>query len=388
MVYKYYKQAKRAAAKAWKQTPRSAKLTLARKAIDKGISMANKHYRKYKRRTNQRTRKGRESFKSGASSHNDINVMNVPNSLKPGKLKDTEGYYTYKVTKQKIVSKPAGIQLVDNGYAIAIKTQFNGTTTTSPSLSNFPDDVFLLNPYQTPELNAIYTGVTPATSFTGVIGLDSVAHEITIVNMESSGMEVTVMWMLCTNDTVQSPTTLWNESVLAANQNQGGAAIRSTFAASSVGFGAESFESYGALPSHAKLLNKYFKTIAKSNFTLQGGDQKRMCLKFNHKKFISRQVVLNEPTKIWMAGYSIHPVIICKGAVVGLATDANTASAEVTYASCRIGLLQTDTYKFASLPPGIGERRNRRVEGQIINPSDLVEKIINDEDDATVVEVQ
>lgn len=355
--------------------------------VNKGLRTINA----YNKRVNRIKMKGRKNRKllgnQSGGTHNDLSVKPFPNDVTPGKLQKNLGYYTYKVTRQNIFFQSAGVQLICEARPIVLKSQFNGTVDTGAASNNFPDDPFLLNPYIAPNTNAIYAA-GPNVAKTNVIGLNKVVHEMTILNMETSALEVRVLWCLCKDDTNLSPVNAWNEGIFNSSENQVIMTYRSNFSNQTSAGAGDNPLSFGNLPFKNKIFKKFWKVVGDQNFVLQGGDQKRLGTIFNYKKFISRQVVLSNPETNFMAGYSIVPLIIGKGCVVGVAPAGNPPgpSQEVTYSSCRIGILQTDSYVFAGIPPSAADIRTRRVEGQMaVLDAGVVERIIDDEDEPDTV---
>jgi len=391
-IKREFKRGYNAAKKAWDRTPQKVKYELKKAGVraavigvKKGASVGTRYFSRLNKAYNQKRRKGRYNSKvSAVSGHNDLSANSFSNSLNPGKLQKHLGMYTYKVTKQLIQNQVAGVQSVFEGKPIVMRSQFNGTVDTGAASNNFPDDPFQLNPYVNSP-NAIYSGPMPVVASTSLLGLSSVTHEMTMLNLETSAVQVHIMYVLCKDDTDKSPTVAWNDGLFQSSENQAAITYRTTLANITSAGAGESIYSYGQTPYKVRMFKKYWKTIAEQKFILNGGDQKRISTKFNYKKFLSR-AVLAAGGGIYMAGFTIIPLIIVRGAVVGVSTGADVASTEVTYASCRVGLLQTDKYNLCGMPAQLAEVRTRRVEGQLVNlDAGLVEKIIDDEDDVEVV---
>lgn len=313
--------------------------------------------------------------------HNDMDRQAFKNTLVPKGIKATSNKYNYRVTKQKINNGLQGIQGVFLGYPILMKDHMAGSKNAAATAEQFPDDIFELNLSNTTANDIYNTGTFGFVKKTDVMGIKKVGHEMNILNMANSPAEIVIMYLLCVNDTTENPVTCWTNSVTAGAENQASATIRNLLSTVGAGYGKDDYQSYGAMPNYKKF-KQTWKTIAQERFVLQGGNQKKLFTTFNYQKIIRRDVVLQSDA--FMAGYTIYPLIIHRGGLIGVANELGADSAEVTNGSTRIGILQKDDYLFCGVPDK-AHSAQRRVVGNIIN-SAYVEKHVDDEDQVDDVE--
>jgi len=331
------------------------------------------------------TKRKKRSTAVISGDHNDMTGEKIPNSLIPKDLKGATGKFVYNVIKQKINNDVNGIQGVFVGYPIMIRDHIKGTTNVLAQAEQFPDDVFQFAQRLAPATtNAIFNnGTLPLVPDTAIMGLKKVHHEMVVLNMMNTPVEVDVMYYLCRQDCNEDPTQVWDIAVTERGDNQSNAVIRSTLGTLNAGVGRDNFENYGTYPKQ-RMLSRFYKMIASKKMILQGGNQHKIHTTFDFNRVLSRELSQRTDLPKYLAGYTIWPMFIAKGGAVGISAALETPATEVTYSQTRIGIIQHDAYVFTGLPvPNYDV--SRRVIGQLVATS-AISKHIDDEDQVDDIE--
>lgn len=326
-----------------------------------------------------------------ATDHNDMSRMVVPIRMRPGRLKRTVGSYRYRVTKQGIRTSLAGTQAVFQCYPIMLAEHINGNTNDGAQSLLYSDDLFQLQYKTATAANTIYVNQPGQVQNTDLMGLKGVNHELNVLNMNTSPIEVHLYYWLCKKDTLLGPDAAWARAIQDRNENQAAPLVRTAIANANVGEGTDSITRWGANPG-AGTMKRYYRKIGYKKFVIQGGNQTRVKARFNYNKILSREVAKNAENQfgldeaVSLAGYTIWPQLVVRSGLVGVAIDnISAAASEVTYGPIRVGILQQDILHLCSLKAN-SYSTNRVSEGHLQGTlTGAVFKIINDEDEAAQV---
>jgi len=356
------------------------------RSYDNGIKIAKAVKSKYRKFT----RKSRPSHYTGSvGSHNDWSQLPkrtfIVGSKKAPKV---EGTYQL-VHGNDFIAESAGtgVQHVGLGIYCLNNNHLSGSTQSGRNffLNYWATDPFLLNPYSVPPTaNAIYTTASTVPIDSDKIIVKSVESKVNVINLSPTALKIRIYWLLCNKNSDDAPTTAWTEVLSEQKYLQPSAAVGPTGTATATNtVGYESSSLHGAeLPPH---YSKRWKTIHKDVFMLQPGDNESMIRTFVYNKTITKQQ-LSEFTQVNIKGWTLVPLVVIEGALVGLAADGevfgSTNVDRVTYARSKIGYLQTDKITFGAV--GTNRYTIRRNEiGYVTGNTANVTQIV-DADDSTI----
>lgn len=323
-------------------------------------------------------------LRTTAADHNDMTKHVVKSWLKPGKYKKQIGTFEFNITREKVLEQNIkGAQLHDLGYSIARRDHYTGTVIATAPNDFLPIDPFQLNPYSQNNTNDMFPA-TRKVANTGKLGLMKVKQQILLVNLTSAPVDVVVHWVLCKKDDSRNPIEKWQDLLQETNQNAGmkAATFYGPLGVETYTGGHIGTATYGASPWQVRSFKKFWKMVGKDKFVLQGGDQKKISIEFDYNRYLSRDIFVKSLGD-FMAGYTIFPLILARGAGVGIGVDEVTA---MTFASIKLGLIQTDRYIYGAVPAAQGVNTIAGAIGIGFGVgTGVAEQIIDDNDQDTVV---
>jgi len=231
-------------------------------------------------------------------------------------------------------------------------------TTTSDLIANFKTlwatSPFELNPYSTAPANAIYSATPGAVISGDKLCVKHFVSKIHMVSLSPIAQRIQVYWYLCKQSSDDSPSAAWTDldtELKYLQPLQGvGPAVTS---------GAPSTTTQAGYPVSTNPDNKppkrmftRWKELHKDQFMLQPGDNIHLARKFIYNRVITK-ATLADMIGVYQKGWTVTPLIIVQGAIVGLGSDGEayppTNIDRVTYGKCKIGYVQTNEITFGAL---------------------------------------
>lgn len=253
----------------------------------------------------------------------------------------------------KTLGNVQGRQAVSVGMEIFTKDQLGGVTTNVlGSTSQWDTDPFLLNPYSTAPQNSIYPNTPNEVVATDKLFIKNVKSHLRIVSMESIPQRVKVYWILNKRNTNLSATTIWSTSIANnAGYLQTGSVAPSTLATSTFTSGYAHNYDIGQTPFGCPDFRKFFKLLDKDQFILQPGDEITVSRTFIMNKMYYKNTILTMSTEDrYVPGYTITPVIVVDGSLVGIASNLGTEAGRVAPGATKVGVFSSDHITFAATP--------------------------------------
>lgn len=250
-----------------------------------------------------------------------------------------------------------GFQSVDSGMSTLTSYQMDGTTT-SNLIANFKTlwatSPFELNPYSTAPPNAIYTATPGAVIAGDKLCVKYFTTKIHMVSLSPIAQRVQIYWYLCKQSSDDSPSAAWTDLDTELKYLQ-----PTTGIGPSVTSGVPSTTTTPGFPVSTNPDNKppkrmytRWKELHKDQFMLQPGDNIHLARKFIYNRVITK-ATLADMIGVYQKGWTITPLIIVQGAIVGLGADGEayppTNIDRVTYGKCKIGYVQTNEITFGAL---------------------------------------
>jgi len=325
--------------------------------IRKAVVLGRKVKSSFKGKYRKLTRGSRSSHYTGSyGSHNDWQQLPmktfVIGSKNPIK---TQGDFKLVHAKDYIQEEyRTGFQSVQDGMSTLTSFQMEGTYA-SNSLAGFKTtwgtDPFELNPYSTAPANAIYTATPLAVIAGDKLCIKYFTTKIHMVSLSPIAQRVQIYWYLCKQSSDDAPSAAWTDldtelKYLQPTQGVGPATTAATTA--TLGF------PVATNPDNKppRRMHTRWKELHKDQFMLQPGDNIHVARKFIYNRVITKSN-LADMIGTYQKGWTITPMIIVQGAIVGLGTDGETYPPtnidRVTYGKCKVGYVQTNEITFGAL---------------------------------------
>lgn len=362
-----------------------------RRLIGRGIKVAHKWYKGGYRTKNTTQRKKKKDDAIEISQHNDLSLKHIGFYKVPGGVhRKTLASYTYRDIVPWIVSSVEGKQAVDFPECIFTRPMIIGDTSTNfAERYRLPDDFYNLNPYVTSmQASTFYPGPIPAIVSSDYLYIKNVKCTTRFLSMETIPQKVTCYWLMPNYDTGVNPITQWTSIINSKNLTQGAAGARQVVGTTTAVGGAESINTLSSSPWIHPEFRKNWKCIKKQQFVLQPGDQRNLSFNIIYNKAINRNTFLNLRTAgEFMKGFTVFPMIIAEGGLVGVGAAAATTASEVTTGSTKVGVLTDYMYHFGALPAS-RISTNRHVDHQIVDIDETTQyvKMIDDIDEVDTVD--
>lgn len=344
-----------------------------------------------KKRKSKRKVKKRSAGKLEISQHNDLSKKYVKCYHKPKYAKlHRSARFKYEVVRQGVLTCTDGTQGVITAPYMFTRPQMNGEVSGGDVRSvygQWDTDPFLLNPYNLMPTNAVYTGTAPAVQANDRLGIVSVTNEISIVNLESIATEVSCNWYICKKMTSSDPKVWWQECINEEGMTQPNAtAVASLTSMTNPTSGkVPDTSTRNFNPSGLKDFKKAWTFIGGEHFVLQPGDQRNLCIKVPMNTIVSKKYLVGS-NEVFMAGYTIIPMIIIRPALSAVAIRAGDVilnATEVTYGPGKIGFVSSMKMTFAGLPV---QRFNsiRTYQGELVNAGAVSGQVLDHINDVDV----
>jgi len=340
--------------------------------------------RRYRKRFKS---KSKSSIEQAISQHSNVNAK----FLRPLTLsyRSLPHKYTFKfqVMKQRTQNWSQGEQNVIACFPVGTTDQFIGaTSTTRSSEGKWDTDPFLLNPWSTIPVNGVYPGPMGAVVAADKIYYHGYKQHLSLLNMETVAVDLTVMWFLCKKNANRNVIDAWNEAASVEEKlTQPNPVVAGTLASTTATSGFSSSPVYGANPMEYKTFKQFWKLLDTYNCTLQSGDQINIHRDIKFNKFFSRNYFNDMPTT-YIAGFTVYPIVIARGNLVGVTTALGVAASEVAYAPTKIGLVDNQEHRFGGVPVGANIHTSRVYQGMVIN--DTADFLVQIDDVDNVVKIE
>lgn len=322
-------------------------------------------------RTRTRTKRRRGRSNTGLNDTSEFSITSIGNSFRQGRLKPTKQKFSYKVIKNWDQQGMIGQQLVIEGYPMFTRAHLIGDTDAAPTFPNvkWPDDIYEFNPFSRVVSNDVFTG-SGVYSATTKLGWINTTHEMTLVNTSSTAIQVSVLYCCYKKDCDDKPVDIWANAIEDQTSFQTDYTQRNAFASDIVPGttpGTAGYNEYGMYPTKFNKFNRLIKVVAQSHHVMQAGTQKRISTNFKAHKVLNRDVV-NDNLNEYLAGYTIYPMIIAKGApvVVSETGTEGTLKREISYGHVGLGFIQSDIHHFCAVNEGSGMESIRSALGQLV----------------------
>lgn len=299
--------------------------------------------------------------------------------LNPGKkLMKTMGNYQFNTAYQGIVSNNNGLQALGTAELILCRDQMIGTVDQSRSVvTKFDTDLFKLNPFFQVPASTYYTVPADSVVNMDVLGVKSVDVQMRYVSLKSFPQEVEVLWCMPKIDLEENAQQTWERILSDKSMHQAAQAPQSNINTATAAGGAPVSNEIGQIPTKHKEWRKLWRVVKHYKLALQSGEQINITTKIKYNKVIAK-TTLNSRTHQYQAGITIYPLIIARGALVGVRTAVGVEATEVTFGAPKIGFVFNYSFKLAAL----GQQRlktERTYRGYLVNTVNPI-RTINDEE--------
>jgi len=267
--------------------------------------------------------------------------------------------------------------------------QLNGSITTSITTQNnrWQTDPFLLNPYSTPPLNALYTGPAPSVADDDKIFIKSVKSELRIVSLTNVAQRVKVFYYLAVKTSSVSITNLFSDVVVAgAFLQASSASAPSTIAGTTCTPGSYTNADLGVVPHQYRNFRKYFKLVHGDQFMLQPGDQISKPVDIVVNKMVSKEEA-SKASASYIPGLTLCTLVIVDAGLVGLETTLDSGVTRCAPGAAKIGYVVNDKYHFSALPVNRYDIHRLELGYNQVDTTD-VRKIVDSEDKGVTQEVE
>lgn len=323
------------------------------------------------------------------SQHNDLSHYHVHCTYVPKEWPSGHrNTFLYQLTKTGYIYGSSGTQIVCNLLEIANNQQLSGTTSSGATLrsdNKWDVDPFLLNPYSTPPGNTIYTTAVPARGYmsSDEIRLLSCNTTISLLNMNSVPCSVEVNYLLCKRSDSNGPRNLGDTLFAAEGFRQVGNIATSTLSGTTAAGGSiNNCTEYGVSPYSLRDFGRFWTSIGHTKFILQPGDERSLTWKITWNKLITKAWLEQQASNTYLAGITVVPLLIVRGGMVGVASEAGAEASDVTYSELKVGVISQHKYKFGAVP--VNRYKIQRIyQGELVNVESVgtqKEKQINDVD--------
>lgn len=299
--------------------------------------------------------------------------------LNPGKkLMKTMGNYQFNTAYQGVVSNSNGLQALGTAELILHRDQLLGSVDPSRTVTTkYDTDLFKLNPFFQVPTSTYYTPTADQVVNIDVIGVKSVDIQMRYVSFKAFPQEVEVIWCMPKTDLDENAQQTWERILSDKSMNQSAQAPQSNILTGTATGGAPVSNEIGQVPTKHKEWRKLWRVVKHYKLALQSGEQINITTKIKYNKVIHRTNISSRPGA-YHAGITIYPLIIARGALVGVRTATGVEATEVTFGAPKIGFVFNYSFKFAALgQPRISTERTYR--GYLVNTANPIRTINDDE---------
>lgn len=358
-----------------------------KKQMSKKTGKKSKAKRKAKTRTSTK-RKKKSDGSEMQSSHDDMDAAVVKSHIRSKPIPNTKQNMNYTVIKNYKLTGTTGEQMVEELASFYTRDQIMGVISTDGNGKTNPgrwgDDPYLFNPVKGISSDGnVYTVDGKYLNTTTLVS-HKVNEEYYILNAQNVPVNITIWWLMCKKDNDFGPIECWKRAKADAGAYQRAAVGRTTYGSFVTSGASAAVEEYGDLPFRYKEFNKSWKAIAKHQFILQGGNQRKIRISHNLKRNIRRESFENNDNGV-LAGYTIVPMLIAKCGLVEFEQQEGSSN-EFSFAKPALGAITKQRFKFG-FHNSQTFSNERLYDGHLVRLTDaFVQKHIDDEDQVAPVQ--
>jgi len=357
----------------------------------KGRSLKSKRNQKRPQSYSSTMTKKRKTVRKVISGHHDMTTHHFPLKALGSKKVRSMGTFRYAEQRQAIVEQNSpGRQLVADVQGWCTRYQLNGTALTIDRRNGITWSVspFQLNPFAAVPTSPLYPGVHPAVVDGDKFHVASANYRLDLLNMSNIPADVEILFLVSNRDQATSPSAAWQYCIEEEQLNQPTPLPANDDADFDGGVGYRQIDNVGNHPMQYASFKKYWKMIGQYKVVLQPGNQHSMKSRIHwHKTFTRKVLNAYEAGITYLKGVSVMPMVIANGGLVGIISEAASInpSKEVVNGPVKLGWKQELEYIFKALP--VERLKTTRVfEGLMEPTAPYTLKIIDDQDDVTIVE--
>jgi len=293
-------------------------------------------------------------------------------------------------TYQQIIQGVEGRQAVDTSRYMGASTPFvssSGTTANVRTAS--PTAYFNLNGNQlsTGQVSGPFSSGT-TTSQIQYMNVHTCFSDMNVTNLQSAAVTVYVYFMKAKHTTGLDPLEWWDRDLDNLDYGQPANIARAVTTNTTWQLGGTRSTSLGNYPNTPGLLKQYTVMRVKK-LELDGGASHRIRFNTIYNRRVDRQDFqrLTDQNTPYVGGFTIIPLIICKGSPVGINdTAASTTASEMTTSTTKVGVTLSRHWTFSTLkePPQLPCKFT--IQGLVAGTTHVFgPSLIDDEDQATTV---
>lgn len=208
--------------------------------------------------------------------------------------------------------------------------------------------------------------------------IDHAINQFKFLNMQNVPIKCELLLITPKFDTSVDPLTNWGNGTEYDAFGKPSYVAQSTYGQTGSTPGQPSRFVVGEKPYMHKEWNRCWRILRKKEFILQPGDQRNYKWYLEYKRVCFRENLVTRAGQ-YMANWTVIPVLIAHGGLVGLAPNAESATGEVGYAGLKLGVVQEINYKLRGIP--LPKYHTRLIEENLlVEQAGTVQKLINDED--------
>nr|WAE42630.1 MAG: capsid protein [Cressdnaviricota sp.] len=313
-----------------------------RKRVTPGPSAPVGRVGKYSKR---KSKWGRHSTGTVDGQHADTSQCFMRTKVgRPQKIKKSLGQYKYLHEVTAVATGGEGLQQPFVFNSFCTFPQLLGTTSaTRNTLLNWGENLYDLNPYRNISGSAVFPASVVANAVPDVMYIDKITGTLEIMNLENVVNTCELYWMLCKKNTNSAPDVVWADLLTAEQLGSTPATLAANTAVTTVTAGQPNQQFVGTTPLRIRGYTQIWKPLKIQKFILQAGDVKKINFHIGYNKLI-RQINIKEFTGTnYLAGYTVTPMLVMRGGVVGTFFMPQATVSELTYARTKLGYLSNYT---------------------------------------------
>lgn len=314
---------------------------------------------KYSKRTNKSSsRIDLRATLQGISTHNDLSEIK-PKHYLIGKEKQIKGSATFKLThiNQGVNNGTQGKQFAGCTTQIMNKYHMRGTasdiTTDDANYgTKFGTSPWTLNPLIDATNTTIYSATPSAVTDDDKFHLAHVDSYYDLINLSATSVKLDIYFYLASETASNDPSACWTAALTAKQYLQPAQAAGPTTIAALPTLGFPVKEDLGEKPS-LKEVKRFWKLLRHKTLILQGGDTIKMAHRYIYNKTLSYKEI-NMTGGDFVENWSIVPMIVQNGALIGYEADGASAGAlatQVSFSDTKVGWVSKDIYTFKAIQP-------------------------------------
>lgn len=329
-----------------------------------------------------------KSVQQAISQHNNLSTRSFKYTIRNGPPLRKKVAYKYMSTWDTIISGSEGIQALGVLKSIGSRLQLLGTTSTArQDPLRDADNYYDLNPYKFLTGSGIFP--TQAASAGAAVASDKIMYKyvsgtLSVLGMESISQKVEVLWCLCKKDSNDSPFDTWDNTLFSMRMGTTPAVPSAFTTGNTATPGAGTPTNPGAHPSQLPGFREMWKIIRSEKLLVQPGDQIDINFFFKINRLIDK-INMDRSVTNYMGGYTIVPLIIQLGGLIGITETAQPSPAvEVTHGATKVGYHLRLVHTFQALPATARLPVTRFFPGAVVGAHTNAARYVEDTDEVDV----